>query len=50
MGLEGEGGVSHDIQMMNKLPVPTLAIGECISILWYKAVLGTLGIDEQVGQ
>lgn len=45
-----EKGVSHDIQMVNKLPVLTLAIRECTSILWYKAVLGALGIDEQVWQ
>lgn len=43
-------GVSRDIQMVNKLPVPMLAMRECTSVLWHKAVPGALGIDEQVGQ
>jgi len=48
--LEGEEGVSHDIQMVNKLPVSVLAMRECTSVLQYKAMLAALGIDEQVRQ
>ena len=49
-GFRERRGVSCDIQMVNKLPVHMLAMRECTSVLLHKAVLGALGIDEQVGQ
>lgn len=46
----GRRGVSHDIQMVNKLPVPMLAMRDCTGVLRHEAVPGALGTEEQVGQ